>query len=346
VSLANDRLFGFLSVAVLTALTLLTHTATAQDKPAQVKLRLAVGGKSAIFYLPLSVTERLGYFKEVGLDVEIADVQSGARALQSLIGGSADIGVGTFDHTIQMQAKGQPVVAVVQYGRYPGFVLGTISSKTISYQGPQSLKGLKIGVTSPGSSTHFMAAYMLVRSGFKPDDASFVGTGVTSTAVAAARRGEIDAIVSSDPMISLMQSEGLIHIAADARTPAGTQAVYGGPYPGGVVYMTPAFIENNPSTVQAVVTAFVRALKWMAIHSPQDIVKAMPEEYALGNKEVYMRALAASQEMYSRDGSFVEGAVDTAYQVLKVFDASVANAKIDLSKTFVTGFVQKALAEN
>src|SRR6516164_9245771 len=121
---------------MLTALTLLTHTASAQDRPEQAKLRLAVGGKSAIFYLPLSVTERLGYFKQAGLDVEIADVQSGARALQSLIGGSADVGVGTFDHTIQMQAKGQPVVAVLQFGRYPGFVLGTISSKSIDYQGP------------------------------------------------------------------------------------------------------------------------------------------------------------------------------------------------------------------
>ena len=337
---------AFLRGVVIAAVTLAAHAASAQDQPAQAKLRLAVGGKSAIFYLPLSVTERLGYFKEAGLDVEIADVQSGARALQSLIGGSADIGVGTFDHTIQMQAKGQPVVAVVQYGRFPGFVLGTISSKAIAYQGPKSLKGLKIGVTSPGSSTHFMAAYMLVRSGFKPDDASFTGTGVTSTAVAAARRGEIDVIISSDPMISLMQSEGLVHIAADTRTPSGTQAVYGGPYPGGVVYATPAFIASNPSTVQAAVTAFVRALKWMALHSPQDIANAMPEEYALGNKEIYLRALTASQEMYSRDGRFVEGAVDTAYQVLKVFDASVANTRIDLSKTFVTGFVQKALADN
>jgi NitT/TauT family transport system substrate-binding protein len=340
-----------LSGAVLTVLTLVTHGASAQNRPEQPRpehprLRLAVGGKSAVFYLPLSVTERLGYFKDVGLDVEIADVQSGARALQSLIGGSADVGVGTFDHTIQMQARSQPVVAVVQYGRYPGFVLGTISSKAVSFQGPQSLKGLKIGVTSPGSSTHFMAAYMLVRSDLKADDASFVGTGVTATAVAAARHGEIDAIVSSDPMVSLMQSEGLIHIVADTRTPAGTQTVYGGPYPGGVVYMTPTFIENNPSTVQAVVTAFVRALKWMAIHSPQDIAGAMPAEYALGNKEVYIRALAASREMYSRDGSFVDGAVETAYQVLKAFDASVANAKVDLSKTFVTGFVQKALAGN
>jgi NitT/TauT family transport system substrate-binding protein len=223
----------------------LMSPAGAQDKPEMPKVRLAVGGKSAIFYLPLSITERLGYFRDAGLEVEIADVQSGARALQSLVGGSAEVGVGTFDHTIQMQSKGQPVVAVTQYGHYPGFVLATIASKSIAYRGPQSLKGLTIGVTSPGSSTHFMAAYMLVRSGLKADDASFVGTGVTSTAVAAARRADIDAIVSSDPMISLMQSDGLVKVVADTRTPEGTRAVYGGPYPGGVVYTTADFIANR-----------------------------------------------------------------------------------------------------
>src|SRR2546430_5658174 len=182
--------------AVAIATVMLVTPVSAQDKPEMPKLRLAVGGKSAIFYLPLSVTERLGYFKDAGLEIEIADVQSGARALQSLVGGSAEMGVGTFDHTIQMQAKGQPVVAVAQYGHYPGFVLATIASKSIAYRGPQSLKGLTIGVTSPGSSTHFMAAYMLVRSGLKADDASFVGTGVTSTAVAAARRAGVDSILT------------------------------------------------------------------------------------------------------------------------------------------------------
>jgi NitT/TauT family transport system substrate-binding protein len=333
---------GAIAAVVITLLT----PAGAQDKPEMPKLRLAVGGKSAIFYLPLSVTEHLGYFRDAGLEVEIADVQSGARALQSLVGGSAEVGVGTFDHTIQMQSKGQPVVAITQYGRYPGFVLGTIASKSIAYRGPQSLKGLKVGVTSPGSSTHFMAAYMLVRGGLKADDASFVGTGVTSTAVAAARRAEIDAIVSSDPMISLMQSEGLVKVVADTRTPQGTQAVYGGPYPGGVVYTTPDFIAKNPRTVQAVVTAFVRALKWMSIHSAEDITMAVPQEYALGNRDVYVKALAASQAMYSPDGRFVPGAVETAYQVLKTFDPSVAGATIDLSKTYIGSFVEKALAAN
>jgi NitT/TauT family transport system substrate-binding protein len=333
-------------VGIVLAVVTAAPPAGAQDKPELAKVRLAVGGKPALFYLPLTVVERLGYFREAGLDVEISDFPGGARALQALIGGSADVVTGSFEHTIQMQAKSQPVVAVTQYGRYPGFVLGTIASKSIAYVGPQSLKGLRIGVTSPGSSTHFMAAYMLVRSGLKADDASFVGTGVTSTAVAAARRAEIDAIVSSDPMMSLMQSEDLVKVVADTRTPEGTKSVYGGPYPGGVVYTMPAFIEKNPRTVQAVVTAFVRALKWMAVHSAEDIAKAMPEEYALGNRDIYLRALAGSRAMYSPDGRFVPGAAETAYQVLKVFDPSVAAATIDLTKTYTGAFVEKALAGN
>lgn len=311
---------------------------------AQEKVRIAVGGKSAVFYLPLSVTERLGYFKDAGLDVEIADVASGGRTLQSIVGGSAEIGVGTFDHAIQMQAKHQPVVALLQYGRYPGFVLAMMAGKASLYHSPKDLKGLKIGVTSPGSSTHFMAAYMLVRAGFKVDDASFVGTGTTSTAVAAARRAEIDAIVSSDPMMTLMESEKLVTVVADTRTPEGTQAVYGGPYPGGVAYATPAFVEKNPKVVQAVVDAFVRGLKWIAGHSAEDIAKLMPEEYALGNRPIYIKALNVSKPMYSPDGRFVPGAVETAYQVLEVFDPAVAGATIDLTKTYNDTFVKKASA--
>jgi NitT/TauT family transport system substrate-binding protein len=311
---------------------------------AQEKVRIAVGGKSAVFYLPLSVAERLGAFKEVGLDVEISDVASGGRTLQSIVGGSADIGIGTFDHAIQMQAKKQPVVALLQYGRYPGFVLAMMKGKADLYKSPKDLKGLKIGVTSPGSSTHFMAAYMLVRNGLKADDASFVGTGTTSTAVAAARRAEIDAIVSSDPMMTMMETDNLVKVVADTRTADGTKAVYGGPYPGGVIYATPAYIEQNPQAVQKVVNAFVHSLKWIAAHSAEDIAKLMPEEYALGNLPIYVKALTISKAMYSPDGMFVPGAVGTAYAVLKVFDPAVAAASFDLSKTYDDRFVKKAAA--
>src|SRR5262245_65203442 len=144
----------WLAIATVILSALCAAPAPAQDKPELTKVRLAVGGKPALFYLPLTVVERLGLFREQGLEVEISDFPGGARALQALMGGSADVVTGSFDHTIQMQAKNQPVVGVVQFGRFPGYVLGVLAGK--SYAAPKDLKGMKTGVTTPGSSTHSM----------------------------------------------------------------------------------------------------------------------------------------------------------------------------------------------
>jgi NitT/TauT family transport system substrate-binding protein len=306
------------------------------------KVRLAVGGQTALYYLPLTVTQRLGYFRDAGLDVEISDFQGGAKSLQALIGGSADVVTGAYDHTIQMHAKGQPIVAVVQLGRMPGFVLALRGEKAAAYNGPADLKGMKIGVTAPGSSTHFMVLHLMARHGLKGTDAAFVGVGAGASAVAAVRRGEIDALVSVDPVIARLDRDKQIRIVADTRTPEGTQAVYGGPYPAAVLYTTPAYLEKNPAAVQALSTAFVRALKWVQASSPEEIARVMPEEHALGDKEAFLQSIRASKPMYSPDGRFTRAGAETALTVLKAFDESVAKASIDLSATYTDAFVAKA----
>jgi NitT/TauT family transport system substrate-binding protein len=85
--------------------------AGAPEKP---KLTLGVGGKSLLYYLPLTVAERRGFFKEQGLDVEINDFAGGAKSLQALVGGSVDIVTGAYEHTIRMQAKGQDIRSVLE----------------------------------------------------------------------------------------------------------------------------------------------------------------------------------------------------------------------------------------
>ena len=98
-----------LMLAAGLALAALTAPAFAQnaEKP---KLTLGVGGKQLLYYLPLTVAEKKGYFKEQGLDVEINDFGGGAKSLQALVGGSVDVVTGAYEHTIRMQAKGQAPV--------------------------------------------------------------------------------------------------------------------------------------------------------------------------------------------------------------------------------------------
>ena len=76
-------------------------------RAASRRVTIAVGGKAALFYLPLTLAERLGYFRDEGLDVQILDFPGGAKSLQAMMGGSADVVSGGFDHVIILRAKGQ-----------------------------------------------------------------------------------------------------------------------------------------------------------------------------------------------------------------------------------------------
>lgn len=334
-----------MSLALAALWVVVAAPAVAQERtPGPAKVRLAVGGKAALFYLPLTVTERLGYFRKEGLDVEILDLSGGARALQALIGGGADVVTGAFDHTIQMQVKGQPVVAVVQLGRLPGYALGILSAKAANYLGPQDLKGMKIGITAPGSSTQFLVQYLMVQHGLRADDAAFIGIGTGPTAIAAARRGEIDAVVNVDPVISLLENQGTIKVVADTRTPTGTWEVYGGPYPAAVLYTTPRFIRSQPKTVQALVNAFVAGLQWLHSNSPEAITKIVPVEYSLGDPPLYVQSIRNSLATYSHDGRFNPEGAETALKVLAEFDPEVRGASVDLSQIYDGRFVENALA--
>lgn len=313
-------------------------------KPEKPDVKIAVGGKSFMIYLPLTVAERLGYFKDAGLNVEVTDFQSGTRSLQALIAGNVDITNGSFDHTIQMQAKRQSIVAVVETGRYPGIVLGLVKSKNLPYRGGQDLKGLKIGVTAPGSQTNFMVNYLLVKAGLKPDDASFIGVGGPTTAVAAVRKGEIDALSHADPAITELEASGELDVVVDTRSTAGAHAVWGGDYPSSVLYVRPDFAEKNPNTVQALITATVRALRWIDRASPEEIAKAMPPEYAAGNLALYVSSIAKSKAMWPADGRVNKAGAENALKVLAAFDPAVGNAAIDIAATYTDRFVDQALA--
>src|SRR5438132_7561374 len=115
------------------AAMLAAAAAPAVEKLEQPKVTIAVGGKSLFYYLPLTLAERLGYFKDEGLEVQIVDFPGGAKALQAMVGGSADVVSGAFEHVVDMHAKGIEVQEFVLQDRYSGIVLGLSKPKAASY---------------------------------------------------------------------------------------------------------------------------------------------------------------------------------------------------------------------
>ena len=216
------------TIAIAAAAMLATGGAHAQA-PEKKDIKLGVGGAPALYYLPLALTDSLGYFKEQGLNVEINDFKGGSQSLTALVGGSVDVVTGAYEHTLRMQAKGQDILAVIELGRYPGIALAVKKDRADKIKTIADLKGAKIGVTAPGSSTNMIVWYLMAKAGLKPDDASFVGVGASSSAIAAIQRGEIDAISNVDPVISKLQSTNEVVVLAETRTTEGTTKVLGGP---------------------------------------------------------------------------------------------------------------------
>src|SRR5438128_9834335 len=239
-----------LLLATLAATLAIMGAAQAQA-PEKKQVTLGVGGKTALYYLPLTIAERLGHFKEQGLDVTINDFRGGAQSLQALAGGSVDVVTGAYEHTIRMQAKGQDVRALIELGRFPGIVLGIRKDRAQAYKSPADLKGMKIGVSAPGSSTNFFVMYLMAKAGLKPADASYIGVGIGPSAVAAIKKGEIDALSNLDPMITKLGQDGDIKVVADSRPEEGTRAIFGGSNPAAVLYAKQEFIDRKPGTGQA-----------------------------------------------------------------------------------------------
>jgi NitT/TauT family transport system substrate-binding protein len=315
--------------------------AQALEKP---KLTLAVGGKNLLYYLPLTIAEQRGYFKAEGLDVNIVDFAGGARALQALVGGSADVVSGAFEHTVNMQVKGQRLRAFVLQGRAPQIVLGVNPKTFAHYKTVADLKGKKIGVTAPGSSTNVMVNFILAKAGLKPSDVSIIGVGAAQGAAAAMRAGQIDALSNLDPVITLLQRSGDLKIVSDTRIVAEAERVFGGPMPAGCLYAPQSFIDKHPATVQALANALVRADKWIQTAGPSQIITAVPEGYLLGDRAIYIDAFLAAKGALSPDGSFPEKGADTALRALASIDPEVGKAQIDLAAVWTNDFVKRATA--
>ena len=326
-------------------LLLLAALAVASVAQAQIEKRdvhIAVGGKTALYYLPLTITERLGYFKDEGLNVRISDFPGGTRSLEAVVGGSADVVAGAYEHTINMQSRKQNFQAFVLTGAAPQITVAISSKLADKYKSAKDLKGLKVGVSAPGSSTNMVVNYVLAQGGLKPSDVAIIGIGAGASVIAAVDQGRVDVVSQTDPAVTMLEKSGKVKVIAETRTPEGTAKIFGGPMPAASLYAPVDFVKRNPNTVQALTNATLRALQWMQEASPQQILSTVPEEYLLGDKAMYLFAYNNVKTAYSKDGYFSEAGAKTTLKALASFNPNIKPAEINLAQTYTNQFVKKA----
>jgi len=310
---------------------------------AQSKITLAVGGGSCLCYLPTMLAQALGEYEKAGVNVEVVDFKGGSESLKAVIGGSADVVSGYFDHCVNLAAKGQHLQSFVVYDRYPGFALVVSPKHSAEINSIKDLAGKKVGVSAPGSSTDFFLKYMLSKNSVDPNSVGVIGVGLGATAVAAMEQGTIDAAIMLDPAITILQGQDKqLKILADTRSQKDTLAVFGGEYPGGALYTRAEWIATHEKEVQAMTNAILATLKWIHSHTPEEIADKMPANLVGKDKAQYVAALKNTLPMFSETGRMDPKGAAAVLAVFSQSSPDVAKANIDLSKTYTNKYVEAA----
>lgn len=305
---------------------------------AQTSVSVAVGGRSFMSFLPFELAVDLGYFKQEGLDVQINEFHGGSKAVEALVGGSADFSLGGLEHAVLLQAKGIDIKAIALFTKSHGEVLALKPELAKKYTSPRDLKGLKIGVTSPGSSMALALDLLLAKANVPTSDTPKIAIGGGPGAIAAAKSGRIDGVVLNDPVISVLTRDGDMVPVFDTRTEDGMKYLYGGFIAASTVLTTPKVIAEKRPAVKAFTKAIVHALQWLHTATPEQVASTVPPSFYRKDRKLYEEAVARMHDVYSTDGVIEPQFAANLYKALATH--AHLTAKIDIAKTYDNSLVE------
>ena len=328
----------------LTTALMLLCAACGRESSSGMHVRIAAGSTSDIVYLPTTLAERLGYFDAEGLKVTITDTSAGSKSLEALLGGSVDVVTGFYDHAVQMAAEGRAIKAFVLLGRYPGSVAVISPEGKKKIHRIEDLRKANVGVTAPGSSSHFFLNYLLTTHNVPLNDVGIVAIGGGAGRVSAIERSKVDAGVLYEPGVTrLMHRAPDAAILADTRTAEGVRSIFGvESYPSSVLYAKDSWLDQNRDAARRLVRAMVRTLRWIQEHSAPEVAEKMPPEFRGDDPAIYVEALRNSMRIFSPDGVMDAHGAEAVRKVLAVSSEKVRNTRIDISKTFTNEFLDSS----
>ena len=257
---------------------------------AKTTVKIMVGGLNKQIYLPAMLAQRLGFYSEQGLDVQLSDEPAGVDTEDAMLAGQVDAVVGFYDHNIDL-------------------VRADLADMVRS---PADFKGRKLGVTGLGSSTNFLTRYLAVRNGLKVTDITSVAVQAGPTFIAAMEHRQIDAGMTTEPTISALLARNEAKVLIDMRTVDGARTALGGTYPAACLYARSDWVNGHKQTAQKLANAYVKTLRWISTHSAADITDKLPPDYYSGiGKDAYVKALDAGKGMFTTDGVMPEDGPQT-----------------------------------
>ena len=321
-----------------TALTALAGSLAALGLPAAraagEPLHVGKAVVENVGFIPLDVGMETGIFAKHGLAVEELNFAGGAKLAQAMTAGAIDISLSA-GPDMQFVAKGAPEIAIGSIAEFPGFMAYVVGANS-SIRSLDDLRGKKVGITSPGSLTDWLADELGRVKGWtgERDRLTKVTVGGSTPAVVAAlKTGQVDASISSAQLGLQLGENGEGRLLSDCSAYVGTIELY-------TMFASTAIVERNPDAVRRFLKGWYETVDFMKSHKPETVAIAAK---VMGNStsvqsSVYDRLVGK----LSSTGKFSLQAIETlkaSFIATKSVDQSV-----DMKKLYTEEFLPKASA--
>ncbi|HEX3971842.1 MAG TPA: ABC transporter substrate-binding protein [Stellaceae bacterium] len=297
-------------------------------------LRVGKAVVENVGFIPLDVGMEVGIFQKHGLAIEELNFAGGAKIAQAMTAGAVDISLSA-GPDMQFVAKGAPEIAIGSIAEFPGYMAYVVAANS-GVHGIDDLRGKKIGITSPGSLTDWLAEELDRVKGWSgaSDRVTKVAVGGSTPAVIAAlKTGAVDASITSTQLGLQMGENGEGRLLFDCSAYVGTIELY-------TMFASKTIVERNPDAVRRFLAAWYETVDFMKSHKAESVaISAKVMGHTPGvESQVYDRLVGK----LSSNGKFSSQAIETlkaSFVAMKSVDESV-----DMKKLYTEEFLPKISA--
>jgi sulfonate transport system substrate-binding protein len=329
------------AIAAVLVLAACGSTSTPSGGTATVNLKIMVGGLNKQIYLPNMLAQRLGYFKDYGLNVTLIDEGSGQASEEEVVAGNVDAGSGAYVHPMVLNTQGKKIETICQFGIAPGEA-EVVDASLTNITSAKDLVGKSLGVTDLGSGTHVLTQAIIGSAGADPTKANYVAVGAGDTFIAAIQQKKIAAGMTTYPTISRLVNSGKGKVLVSLLDPQSTRAALGGDYPFIGIFAKNDWVNSNKDAAQKLVNAYVKTLKYIHSHTAAQIADQMPTDYYAGDKASYVADLQSQLGIFGSDCKMPVGGPGNVQKIQQQFVASYKGKSANLSETYTNDFAAKA----
>jgi ABC-type nitrate/sulfonate/bicarbonate transport system substrate-binding protein len=310
----------------LAALLLATACAAASSALAADKVRVGKSVGQPFAFAPVEIGTAAGIWARHDIEVETIVFAGDAKLQQGLVAGSVDFGLGS-GPAMGFLAKGVPAKAVAVLANEP-LSMGLIVGMSPTIKTPQDLKGTKIGVTTAGSLSDWLARELSRQLGFGSDGITPVALGAMTAMVAAMKRGQIDGVVLSSSQGYQLEKTGEGRLLLEFGT-------YIKDFHTHVIYATDDMIRTKPDQVRRFLAGWKETIAFM-VANKAETVRVARQVTGL-DEAIESREYDDVMPMMSRDLRFSAKALDVIGNSFTEMD--ILPAKPDMRTLYTEEFL-------